>query len=110
IQGRRTRGPGQARTTQAANRTVEPAPQLVRTTVPSKLVFVGLCVSVGVWAYWPTIFELVTMWNREPDYSHGYLVVPLALAFLWMRRNSYPGLQSSSPLLGLALLGASLAL
>src|SRR5687767_6141004 len=30
-------------------------------------------------AYWPVLKELVATWEREPDYSHGYLVVPVAL-------------------------------
>jgi exosortase len=29
-------------------------------------------------------------WSREPDYSHGFLVAPLALFFLWARRDYYP--------------------
>jgi exosortase len=40
-----------------------------------------------VWAYWPTIVHMVAQWERQPDYSHGYLVVPLSLVFLWMRRG-----------------------
>ena len=26
-----------------------------------------------LWAYWPTLVKLVETWNREPDYSHGFL-------------------------------------
>lgn len=59
------------------------------------------------WAYWPTCVWLVSMWNREPDYSHGYLVIPLALGFLWARRNSFPGLASGVGWAGLVLIGAS---
>jgi exosortase len=43
------------------------------------------------WAYWPTLVSLVGAWNREPDYSHGFFVVPLAVYFLWARRDRYPG-------------------
>ncbi|PHR95879.1 MAG: exosortase [Blastopirellula sp.] len=42
------------------------------------------------WAYLPTLIELVEAWEREPDYSHGYLIPPLALAFLWFRRDRFP--------------------
>ena len=52
-----------------------------------------LAIAFG-WSYWPTLGILVAAWNREPDYSHGYIVVPLALWFLYARRDSYPG---SSP-------------
>ena len=42
------------------------------------------------WSYWPIACELVHIWNHEPDYSHGYFVVPAALYFLWFRRGSLP--------------------
>ena len=43
-----------------------------------------------VWAYWPTLVQLVSSWESEPDYSHGYFVVPIALWFLWVRRDRFP--------------------
>lgn len=42
------------------------------------------------WAYWPTLSNMVHAWESQPDYSHGYLVIPLALFFLWTRRGSLP--------------------
>jgi exosortase len=43
-----------------------------------------------VWAYWPTLREIVRQWMTQPDYSHGFLVVPLSLIFLWSRRSQFP--------------------
>lgn len=43
-----------------------------------------------IWAYWPTIGFLIDNWSHEPDYSHGYLVLPLAVAMLWVRRDQMP--------------------
>lgn len=43
-----------------------------------------------VWAYWPTMAQWVTAWDTEPDYSHGYFVVPIAIWFLWVRRDRFP--------------------
>lgn len=43
-----------------------------------------------VWAYWPTLLELAGTWDREPDYSHGYLVFPAALFLLWNRWADRP--------------------
>jgi exosortase len=60
-----------------------------------------------VWAWWPTLLELERTWNREPDYSHGYLVVPLALVFLWLRRDRFPSGKISPSWLGLLLIAAS---
>lgn len=75
-----------------------------------KLTVGGLCLALGLWAYWPTLLELIATWDREPDYSHGFLVVPLALVFLWQRRARFPGLNDSGPRLGMALLGISLTM
>jgi exosortase len=47
------------------------------------LVFAG-------WCYWPTLRDLVRVWDSSPDYSHGYLVIPLAAWFLWLRRRRLP--------------------
>jgi exosortase len=56
-----------------------------------RLAVAALAAAVGLWSYWPTLVTLVDTWEREPDYSHGYLVAPLALFFLWARREKFPG-------------------
>lgn len=57
----------------------------------------------GLWSYGNLIWELVKTWNNEPDYSHGFLVVPVAICFLWLRRPTCPGLQEGSLWVGLPL-------
>jgi exosortase len=39
---------------------------------------------------WSALADLVDVWDREPDYSHGYLVAPIAALFLWFRRDQFP--------------------
>jgi exosortase len=36
------------------------------------------------WSYWPNLKYLRTAWE-QPDYTHGYLVLPIALWILWKR-------------------------
>ena len=92
------------------------APEAAKPVAPeaaslaSKLVLGGLCLAAGVWAYGPTLLDLIHTWNTVPDYSHGFLVIPVALLFLWIRRGSFPGLAGSAPVLGITLLASSLAL
>ena len=43
-----------------------------------------------IWAYWPTLAGMVHAWIQQPDYSHGFFVLPLAIGFLWVRRSSFP--------------------
>jgi exosortase len=74
-------------------------------------IFTGLLAIVAtVWAYWPTLTEMIHKWNTMPDYSHGYLVLPLALLFLWSRRDSFPYDQVSPSVLGLLVLAVAVGL
>lgn len=74
-------------------------------------IVLGLIVLVaGIWAYFPTIAEMVTAWDREADYSHGYLVAPIAGMFLWLRRDQFPGLAKPAMLAGILLIAGSFAL
>jgi exosortase len=63
-------------------------------------------VAAMLWSYWPTLSEVVSAWINQPDYSHGFLVAPLAAAFLWARRKSCPWESMRPSLLGLAVLAA----
>lgn len=42
------------------------------------------------WSYWPVLARLVHAWETEPDYSHGWFVVPVVCYLLWSRRASLP--------------------
>ena len=44
-------------------------------------------IAVIGWAYWPTLRSMIQKWETQPDYSHGYLVLPIAVIFLWFRRS-----------------------
>jgi len=59
-----------------------------------------------IWAYWPTLSEVVASWMNEPDYSHGFLVAPIAVVFLWLRRDKCPVDSLHPSVAGLAALVA----
>ncbi len=63
-----------------------------------------------LWAYWPTLLALISKWENEPDYSHGYFVVPLALYFLWARRDRFPGAPRGLAWPGLSLIVLGIAI
>jgi exosortase len=42
------------------------------------------------WAYAPNFLELSTLWASNSDYSHGYLVIPIAVVILWRRLSEMP--------------------
>src|SRR5690349_10329154 len=68
---------------------------------------VAVVAAVVALAYWPNLNSLVGTWNREPDYSHGYLVIPIALAILY--RLWPAGADRSGSLVGWGVVVASLA-
>lgn len=97
-----------------ANQTAEPSPQEAsagsKVRLPAVLAAGGLLAAVAAWAYWPTLKEMVAAWEREPDYSHGFLVPPLAAVMLWTRRRQFPGFTQCAVWLGLACLAVWFAL
>ncbi len=59
---------------------------------PTAIMLSVLLFSAWIFAYLPTIKYMVERWTNEPDYSHGFLVVPLALLLVWIRRETFPGI------------------
>ena len=37
------------------------------------------------WAYTPNLIAFFDVWYREPDYTHGFLVLPIACFIFWKR-------------------------
>jgi exosortase len=104
---RRGRAPYEA----SAKHQAAPAGVVVRQDAAAlKLMLATVMMLVGLWSYWPTLTNLVNSWWRVADYSHGFLVLPLAAFILWVRRAGFPGLAVTSPWLALAFFAVSLVL
>jgi exosortase len=43
--------------------------------------------AVVVWAYWPTLTDIVHKWSTDPLYSHGFLVPIFSLFYLYSHRG-----------------------
>lgn len=57
-----------------------------------RLIFVGiLLVPVLLLCYSHASFKIVETWWNIDDYSHGFLIIPLVIYFLWIRLDTYPG-------------------
>ena len=50
-----------------------------------RLVALAVGLAILGCAYWPNLRDLYTIWTTESNYSHGLLVIPLALAIFWQR-------------------------
>jgi exosortase len=69
-----------------ASGTDEPRPPVPgRGFLAPRYFALAVVVVVLGWSYAPNLGSLVDTWNRDPNYSHGFLVVPVALVILWRR-------------------------
>ncbi len=64
------------------------SPSTGKSSIPSARIWALAVVGAGamfVWVYAPNFRDLVRTWNRDLNYSHGFLVAPVALVILWRR-------------------------
>lgn len=78
---------------------VSPVPRLAPVAPPACVPWTALALLAGllVLLYGPTAVGLARLWELDPNYSHGWLVAPLALGLAW-RRGWTPG--DGLPVLG----------
>jgi exosortase len=68
----------------------EATPPPVAATPPARRgpwIATGLVLLAAIAIYTPILRGLVGNWAENQDYSHGFLIVPLSLYFLWERRE-----------------------
>jgi exosortase D (VPLPA-CTERM-specific) len=59
-------------------------------------------------AFWDVAAKLVTDWGRDENYSHGFLMVPLAAFVVWRERATLLSVPSSPSAWGLFIVAGSL--
>lgn len=64
---------------------------------------IALAAGCFVVAYWTIFRELISDWNTDDNYSHGFFIIPLSAFFLWERRADLAAARQSWSALGLAL-------
>jgi exosortase len=62
------------------------------------------------WLYAPVVSKLVHDWSHDENYSHGFLIVPLAAWFAWQRRHRLADAAARPSGLGLGLIVVALTL
>lgn len=50
----------------------------------------AVLLAAAAWAYYPTAVGLAATWDRDPNYSHGWLIPILAAGLLWFRFKGSP--------------------
>jgi exosortase len=66
--------------------------------------------SAYVAAFWPAWVNLFGVWRHSEDYSHGFVIVPIALYVLWRKRAALRATPLRPTWLGLPLVLAGLVL
>ena len=60
--------------------------------------------------YYQVIAKLVSDWWNDDNYSHGFLIVPIALYFAWERRSALKEAAQNPSVWGLIVVAASLSM
>lgn len=68
-----------------------------------KIGIVGLLLAGLGLVYWRVFEKLVYDWGHDDNYSHGFLIVPIALYFVWERRRRLLALERRPTLFGLVV-------
>jgi exosortase len=58
--------------------------------------------------YWQVLVKLVSDWYHDDNYSHGFLIVPIAAYFVWERRERLKAAASNPSVLGLVVVVGSI--
>jgi exosortase len=67
-------------------------------------------VAALAWSFRSSFFYLAQFWERDSNYSHGWLIVPFALLILWQRRQALAEITPRANIWGFVALAALLAL
>src|SRR6476469_2791080 len=77
---------------------------------PANTTVAAMAIALGgiVLLYWHVIYKLVHDWYTDDNYSHGFLIVPLAVYFAWERRQRLIDTPQKSSLFGLGVVVGSI--
>jgi len=80
------------------------------TALPKRAYILGLgLVAIGLAVlYRDVVPELVRAWGTDDNYSHGYLIPPIAAYFAWERRHKFLSAPASTSIFGLIVVLGSL--
>lgn len=67
------------------------------------------CIALILAIYWPTVDSIVSIWERSETFAHGYLIVPITLWLVWLKRREIARLAPVRDYLGLLFLAGAAA-
>jgi exosortase len=73
------------------------------------IVSIALVATAILVVFWQVFVRLVDAWIVDGNYSHGFLIIPIALYFVWERRERLVAATPSPTWFGLVVLAGGLA-
>ena len=86
--------------------TVEATP-LSKTT---PIIAILSVIIIGILLYWPALVDLTERWEKQEEYSHGFLIPFVAGYFVWQKQAHLQSLSFQSSWYGFVLILISLLL
>jgi len=77
---------------------------------PLSRLALGAVLVAAAWLYGPVLAGLIRDWSHDDNYSHGFLIVPIAAYFAWERRDRLKAAVPRPSSLGLLVVLGSLAM
>lgn len=71
---------------------------------------IAIAIAIFVFSYFPTLAWMVEAWQFEPDYGHGWFVVPLAIYLCYRRADTFPGASERVAWQGLSLVALAIGI
>jgi exosortase A len=75
--------------------------------LPLALTTIGLVALLAL--YWQTSWSMVEIWWRSETFAHGFMILPISLYLIWLKREELALLQPRASLSGLAALALAAA-
>ena len=77
-------------------------------TARRQLLLGGLTVCGLAVLYWNVVWELVRVWSIDDNYSHGFLIPPIAAFLAWERRDRFLAAPLKPSFVGLTVIAISI--
>lgn len=67
----------------------------------------GLTLAALIGVYWSTAASIVTIWGSSGTFAHGYVIVPISLVLIWLKRREVAAIAPNCDYLGFVLLAGA---
>ena len=81
---------------------------MIKKLKPVDIAFLVLLFGSFVYAFFPVLSSLVTLWSNSDDYSHGFFIIPISIYIVWTKKEKLAQMTIMPSNWGALLIGFSL--